>query len=208
MNSENIYWIGGSPCSGKSTIAEMMAERLGMEYFKLDDLLEELITRAAESGARACSAVLAMTPDETWMRAPREQCMEEFAIYREIFPLAAEKLSAVPSCRPIITEGAGWLPELVRGAGAERSHYFCLVPTRVFQMVEYSKRPWVDCVLEGCSDREAAFANWMERDVQFALKAAADARRQGFPVLVNDGSLEIEEMYRIITGHFGLTADR
>ncbi len=203
----NIYWIGGSPCSGKSTVAQMISDRLGMDYFKLDDLLEELITRAAENGGESCAAVIAMTPEQTWMRDPKEQCREEFAIYREIFPYAMEKLTtaAAAAGRPVITEGAGWLPELMQNIGVERSRYFCLVPTRVFQMVEYSKRPWIDYVLEGCSDKEAAFANWMERDVQFALRAAADARRRGYPVMVNDGSPEIEDMYRKITGHFGFT---
>jgi len=202
---ENIYWIGGSPCSGKSTIAEMIAQRLGMDYFKLDDLLDDLIAQAAQTGGIACREVSSMTPEQIWMRDPKEQCREEFAIYREIFPFATEKLSAAADRRPIITEGAGWLPGLMQSIGTERSRYFCLVPSREFQMAEYSKRPWIEYVLEGCSDRKAAFANWMERDALFALQAAEDARKLGYPVMVNDGTVDIEEMYRVITAHFGLT---
>lgn len=36
-----IYWIGGSPCSGKSTIAEIISNRYGLYYFKVDDYLEK-----------------------------------------------------------------------------------------------------------------------------------------------------------------------
>jgi len=39
----NQYYIGGSPCSGKSTIAEIAAEKYGLFYFKVDDFLEKYI---------------------------------------------------------------------------------------------------------------------------------------------------------------------
>lgn len=32
----DIYYIGGSPCSGKSTVAEMIAEKYGFHYYKVD----------------------------------------------------------------------------------------------------------------------------------------------------------------------------
>lgn len=38
---EGLYIIGGSPCSGKSTIAEMIAEKYDFIYFKVDDYLEQ-----------------------------------------------------------------------------------------------------------------------------------------------------------------------
>lgn len=201
----NIYWLGGSPCSGKSTVAELMAQRLGMKYFKLDDMLEELMIRAAEAGGAACAASMAMTPDEIWMRDPAEQCREEFRIYREMFPFALERLYAAAADGPVITEGAGWLPDAVKELGVEQSRYVCLVPSRVFQMTEYAKRPWVDFVLEECSDREAAFGNWMERDVIFARQVTAMARRLHYKTVINDGSSTVEELYSEITGHFGLS---
>ena len=200
----NIYWLGGSPCSGKSTVAELMAQRLDMDYFKLDDLLDELMSRAAENGGKACAAAMSMRPDDIWMRDPAEQCREEFQIYREMFPLALERLRAAAADRPIVTEGAGWLPDMVHELGVEPARYICLVPSRVFQITEYSRRPWIDMVLEECSDREAAFSNWMERDVIFARQAAAIARRVHYKVIVNDGSLSIEELYGEVTEHFGL----
>ena len=37
------YYIGGSPCCGKSTVAEMIAKKYNFEYLKVDDLLEVYI---------------------------------------------------------------------------------------------------------------------------------------------------------------------
>lgn len=36
-----IYCIGGSPCSGKSTVAEILAKEHNLFYFKVDDNLEK-----------------------------------------------------------------------------------------------------------------------------------------------------------------------
>lgn len=32
----HVYWIGGSPCSGKSTIAEMITKDYGYTYYQCD----------------------------------------------------------------------------------------------------------------------------------------------------------------------------
>ena len=34
-----IYYIGGSPCSGKTTFARYLAAKTGMYHLELDDLL-------------------------------------------------------------------------------------------------------------------------------------------------------------------------
>lgn len=41
-----LYLIGGSPCSGKSTIAAYLAERYQLLPIKLDDLVEEFTQKA------------------------------------------------------------------------------------------------------------------------------------------------------------------
>ena len=48
----NIYFIGGSPCSGKSTVAEILAEKYDLYYFKVDDFLEEYTKMAPRKDAR------------------------------------------------------------------------------------------------------------------------------------------------------------
>lgn len=35
----NIYFIGGSPCSGKSTVTEILSKKYDLYYFKVDDFL-------------------------------------------------------------------------------------------------------------------------------------------------------------------------
>ncbi len=35
-----VYFIGGSPCSGKSTVARALSARYDLTYFKVDDHLD------------------------------------------------------------------------------------------------------------------------------------------------------------------------
>ena len=100
---EGLYIIGGSPCSGKSTIAEMIAEKYDFNYFKVDDYLEQYMKKAQEDGKPLSARAMQMSPEETWMRSPRLQTEEELEIYREIFTYIWEALNTFPEKKYIMT---------------------------------------------------------------------------------------------------------
>lgn len=81
---EQIYFIGGSPCSGKSTVAEILSDTYGLRCFKADDRLESCISRGASMNREMCKKQAARTPEETWMREPLHQCREALLLYEEI----------------------------------------------------------------------------------------------------------------------------
>ncbi len=47
----NIYYIGGSPCSGKSTVAEILSEKYDLYYFKVDDFLDKYAKQGTQNGS-------------------------------------------------------------------------------------------------------------------------------------------------------------
>jgi len=193
-----IYYIGGSPCSGKSTVAEALAARCGMAYFKADDHLEEFTARGA-AGMPICQHILRMSAEEAWMRPPQVQCQEEFDYYREIAPFVAEKLAEISAPR-IIAEGAAFLPTLIPDA----AHYMAIIPSREFQFNRYRERSWVPHVLRDCSDKDAAFINWMERDALFAEEIQRQCTQLGLTCLVTDGSVSPEKRLKQVAAHFHL----
>ena len=85
--NKRVLFIGGSPCSGKSTVAERISKEYGAYYFKVDDFLDEFTRSAAKKGYPASKNSVTMTPDEIWMREPLIQCEDEFLIYDEISEL-------------------------------------------------------------------------------------------------------------------------
>ena len=194
-----IYYIGGSPCSGKSTVAEALAEQYGLTYFKADDYLDDFTAQGAAAGLPVCQRIQRMSTDETWLRAPRVQYQEEFDYYREIAPFVAEQLARLSASR-VIAEGAAFLPCLMRYA----AHYLAITPSREFQVSRYRERPWVPHVLRECSDQELAFANWMERDALFAEEIRRQCAELGMPHLLTDGSVSPEDRLQQVARQFRL----
>ncbi|MBQ2954063.1 MAG: hypothetical protein IJE07_11045 [Clostridia bacterium] len=199
-----LYLIGGSPCSGKSTVAEALAAQYGLTYFKVDDHLDDFTDRGAVAGLPVCSRIRRMTAEETWMRTPQEQCREELAFYAEISAMVWAHLQGLRAER-VVAEGAAFLPEVVRAWSILPERYIAITPERAFQVAHYSRRPWVPHVLEGCSDPAQAFANWMARDALFAEEVRRQCSQLGYASLLTDGSVSVGERLRQAAAHFGLT---
>lgn len=198
------YFIGGSPCSGKSTITEILAKKYDLYYFKVDDFLDKYIDRGAEEGRPVCKRIKSMTPEETWMRDPMIQCEEELSWYREVFDYVCEEIAQIQNVKGIIAEGAAYLPELMKSIDIPNNRYLSITPTKDFQVSHYSKREWVPYVLQDCSDKEKAFENWMERDALFAKDVHRQCKENGYLSLINAGKMEIDEMVRIVERHLRL----
>ena len=199
----NTYFIGGSPCSGKSTVAEILAEKYDLYYFKVDDFLEEYTRLGASKGYEICKKQEVMEPEEIWMREPQLQCEEELTFYEEVFEFVMADLEKI-NAKGIIAEGAAYLPRLMKKLGVSQDRYLSITPTKEFQVEHYSQREWVPYVLEGCSDKEKAFANWMERDALFAKEVQRQCVEEEYVSIVNDGNIGVDEMVGMAATYFGL----
>lgn len=200
----HVYWLGGSPCAGKSSIADQLAASHGMQVYRCDDAYfrhQELITPARHPLFWKLSRA---SCDELWMRPVARQVAEERALYREEFPLIVADLDALPRTSPIIAEGAALLPELVDGLHPTAGRAVWVVPTDAFQRRHSAGRAWRHDVLRDCTDPEHAWRNWMARDAGFAGTVARDAERRGYPLLTVDGSRPLAHSIDVIERHFGL----
>lgn len=200
----DTYYIGGSPCSGKSIIAEALSEKYNLHYFKVDDYLDRYMKMGASDKKEICQKVENMTPEQIWMRNPLVQCEEELLIYEEIIEFILEDLKQIDCKNGIITEGAAYLPKLVKHFNIPVERYISITPSKEFQIFHYSKREWVPYVLAECSDKEKAFENWMNRDVLFAEAVQQQCKELGYVSLINNGEMTVEELVNKVVTHFGL----
>jgi hypothetical protein len=177
----SLFWLGGSPCAGKSSIARLLAARHGIEHVE-------------------CDAVLAAERSPRFSWAPRRQADREVAFYRARF---GRLLAALPA-GPALIEGADLLPSGLRELGVPPSRAVWLIPTPAFQRRFYAARDWVAPYLSGYADPVAAFASWMRRDDLFAEHVRVTAAQAGYRVIVVDGSRTIPETAEIIEDHLSL----
>ena len=158
----------------------------------------------ARKGYSVCRKVTSMNAEQVWMREPLVQCREEFDIYREIFELVATDLKLIDWKGGIITEGAVYLPELMKQSGISDSRYISITPAKEFQITHYRERDFVSLVLEGSSDKEKAFRNWMDRDILFAQEVQRQCQKENYVSVINDGTMEMDELANLVAAHFEL----
>jgi len=200
----NIYFLGGSPCCGKSTIAERISEKHGFQYYKADDYLEKYIKLGADKGDEWLAYIASMSMDELWLRDPSVMHDEEFQTYERLFPYFISDIEKFDKNIPVITEGACFLPYLADQIQIDKRHYSCIVPTEIFQIEQYKKRIWVNDYLSSCSNKEKAFNNWMKRDVMFATSVLKQSKEIGYKTLIVDGTLSIDNSVSFIEECFSL----
>ena len=94
-------------------------------------------------------------------------------------------------------------PELMKKSGVPGSRYISITPTKEFQVTHYRKRDFVPLVLEGCSDKEAAFLNWMDRDALFAQEVRRQCHKENYVSVINDGNMDLDELAGLTAVHFG-----
>jgi hypothetical protein len=150
-----------------------------------------------------------MSWEEIWMRPVDVLLADEIAFYREEWPLIVDEVRAMACDRPIVVEGAALLPSLVHDVLADRRQAVWVVPTEPFQRTHYRRRRGlIAWALDGCTDPERAFQNWMARDAAMGRWVRAEAVRLDLPVLVVDGASTLEENAAIVADRFGFAAER
>ena len=80
-----LYMIGGSPCSGKSTIASLLARQYQLLHIKLDDLVEEMMSQASADSQPICLLRQDRNPEQIWMRNQKRWQMKSGAFMKRFF---------------------------------------------------------------------------------------------------------------------------
>jgi hypothetical protein len=200
----HVFWMGGSPCSGKSSIAELLSRRHELQYYQCDGAFAEHGRRVSALGQPTFHKLLSMTWDEIWTRPVDIQLREEIAIYREEFDMILDDLLALPPSPPILAEGTALLPDCVNDVLTNPHQAIWIVPSESFQREHYSGRgSWVQDILRHCADPDLAFRNWMDRDVAFARWVTGKAIALGMRLLEVNGEHAIAEYAQTVAQHFG-----
>jgi hypothetical protein len=201
----NIFWLGGSPCAGKSSVADRLAARYGLTLYRCDDAFDRHLAQGNAQDHPALTAIARMTWDEIWMRPVDVQVAAELDAYREEWGLIMDDLRRLPPDRPLLVEGCALLPELVASlAPPQQALWF--VPAPAFQRKHYAQRAFVQDILAQCRDPQTAWENWMSRDERFGQAVANAATARHYPVEWVDGQRSIEELTTLTTAHFGLAS--
>jgi len=200
----HVYWIGGSPCAGKSTAAAAISARYGMTSYTCDDAFEiheQLVDPARYPVLHRLSG---LSWNALWMRPVEQQIREEIALYREEMDLILDDLAKLPDDRPILAEGTAFMPAFLESLDIPYRRAIWLVPAPEFQRTHYARREWVEGILAQCDDPDQAWHNWMEREIGYAARVTDEARTLGRKLITVDGSQSPGQVLDGMIAHFGI----
>jgi len=203
----HILWMGGSPCSGKSSITELLADRYGLQTYHVDDAFnqhhKERILPAEHPTLHKWTT---LSWNELWMQPGKVLLDEAKAAYNEHFGMILEDLLALPRSAPVLVEGTALLPDQVSSLLQQRHRAIWIVPSAAFQRERYAGRgDWVQSILSHCEDPERAFRNWMDRDVAFAQWVIKRTTALGLDWMQVDGTRTIAENASLVARHLRLS---
>lgn len=198
----HAYILGGSPCSGKSTIAEILSAKYGFQYYKADDHEVNHMQHSTLDLQPVMFKYSKMSWDMIWSQPAEKLLHDEIEYYRERFPFILNDLNQHHLETPVILEGAAFLPELIRQYPVKHENVIFMIPTVEFQLNRYAHRPWIQSILNACNDPKQAFENWMKCDALFGEEVNRTARNCDFRVIWVDGSISIERQFISIEAQF------
>jgi 2-phosphoglycerate kinase len=202
LRNQMIYWIGGSACAGKSTLARMYAEKHGMELYSCDEHFDRHLKEVSISEYPAMYKVSTMNPNEAfYTREVQEQLRVYKQSFIEDFSFVIKDL-AKKTDTPLVVEGNQILPSLLVPYLEEHHKAIWIIPTEQFQREHYSRRGWIQGILQNTADPTVAFNNWMSRDALFSEFIQKEASELNLNVLKVDGSKTLQENFEYIENYF------
>src|SRR5438876_107802 len=144
---EGVFWLGGSPCAGKSSISEVIARRFGLDVYRVDEAFESHAQRFDPLRHPALTKWSKSSWNQRWMQPVENLVQEVIACYREQFTLVLEDILSLPKRKSLLVEGTALLPVEVGSVLSRPSRAIWLIPSADFQRAHYSRRDWVRVIL-------------------------------------------------------------
>jgi adenylate kinase family enzyme len=205
----HVLWIGGSPCSGKSTIAHTIARIYVFLDYHADAWARNHLSRRIAAGDAEAAAFMQMNMDQRWLDRSVETLVQEvITSWTRDFDLVIEDLLALPKENFIVAEG-NFFPACVAPYLVSPQQAIWLVPTDSFceqgrrqKWAELERRQQRHGVYHEGSDPEKRRLNIIQRDRGLAHYVKQQAEAMQLTVYEIDGSRSSTEMTELVERHF------
>ncbi len=204
MLNKNIFFLLGCPCSGKTTVGKILADKYGMHCFSGDE------QRFHYYGLADASVHKYMTMDTSdfWSWSLDEMIAWERGVIAEQTPMVLKDLTDLSKQHKyVLFEGMldmNYLKEIVPASQAA----YLTVDRKICEQVFFERfdhSAMVDAIMreEGVSDSEKAVRIRMRREA--AVNAFFEnADKYGFKTFSRNNMKEPAEMVKCVEKHFGL----
>ncbi|MGL4178610.1 MAG: AAA family ATPase [Dermatophilaceae bacterium] len=202
----NVYWVGGAPGAGKSTIARRLADTYDLHLYATDDVMRDHAARTTADESPHLHRFVAMTMDDRWMtRSPRTMVSTFHWFQGEAFHLIVEDLLRLSAESAVVAEGFRLLPRLVGPLLADPTTSVWLLPSPAFRAVALARRGSTWTIPDQTSDPERTRRNLDERDALFTSRLMEETRRLGLPSISLGPEIDEDAVLMQVARQFGLS---
>ncbi|MEO5953796.1 MAG: hypothetical protein ABIQ44_15140 [Chloroflexia bacterium] len=203
----HVRWLGGSTCSGKSSIAYMLTQAYNLQVYQYDKQEVDHIARSTDTERfPEINKFMSMTMDERWvLRSPMEMADNAIKSWAQRFPHVIDDLLAMPTDRTIIAEGPGLFPQLVKPYLSNPFHATWLIASNKVIRDVRSQRP--TGIRTETSDPDRAIDNLVERDYIIARYSKDEAFDASLRTMEITFAEPIMTTVQHIAGLFGLSSE-
>jgi uridine kinase len=204
-NLSHVYWIGGSGCSGKTTVADRIADEYGFAVYHCDEHWDGEnghLSRAIPSRHPTTCRLAAMGLKKLFLLPPKEYVDLLFDFHIEDFGMVLEDISSLPKGK-LVVEGVSFVPELVCQV-APPEQIISMVAFEEFQRENYLRRDFAQEWFRDYTDPQGVFESFMQANALMARSLYERAKQLGMRVLITDKESTISKSLQVVKEHFGL----
>jgi len=199
----HVLWIGGGTDAGKTTVAEAIVQRYGLQSYNFDRHERSHIERRITAGDyQGHKNLFEMTPDAMWIdQTPAAMAAGVIRGWSRRVDFVMEDLLTMPKAPLILAEGPGFFPEVIAPLLSSPRQAIWLVPEPNFkrQIAIQRGKP---SVRHQTRDPALATENIITRDLLVTQHVRQEATQLGLTLLEIDGTQSIDEVTRRVEEHF------
>ena len=195
-----VYWLGGSPCAGKTTVAEILADQFGLAIYHTDSWRPhlELASPHRHPAMTYTKALLAsQTERDRYANQPLEQQTAQlFGLIRENFEFVVADLELAAAKSPVICEGVHLVPDMVGRITTRRRVAYLMSTRRFIEQRNFDR--------ERERGRVSRWPGHLDRILHQRDKLHHLVTDSGAWMLEVDGSRTAEDNAAAVAEHYGL----
>ncbi len=200
----HVLWLGGPSEAGKTTVAQILLQRLIRWQWYPCDLHEynHLIARADPQLHPTIYSNLGRSVDEQWVyTTPEALFTGTLVTNEERFPMIVEDLLKMPSQPPILVEGPRLFPALIAPLLNHPGQAIWLLPTADFVRGSQERRDKPVNRFRS-SDPDRYRSNFLERERLLREHICAEVKGRDLPWIEIDGRRTPEMIADEVQSHF------
>ncbi|MDF2943255.1 MAG: hypothetical protein K0S01_2113 [Herbinix sp.] len=200
----SLYWIGGSTCAGKSTIANILSENYGFTVYHCDEYLGKHIEKSNAEEHPNLYKLKTLSWGDILSMQEDEYLIWIMDLFSEEYQMILEDLDKQTNDKPVLVEGINLLPKLLKDVIEDGNNAIWLVADDTFYNLHQMQRKELFDRINKCPNPEQALHNYMNFDLSFGKYIKNEAIRLDLKVMVIEDNKDILESVKVISSHFKL----